>query len=203
MTQEENFNEQESLALIESMIKKAKNQFSENGDSYLLWGWLVFFCSLAQFVLLNIVHYEKYYLVWMLTWVAAIYQIFDQRKKKNRAKVKTYTDEIIGYVWIAFAISFVLIGFNLSSHKLMDSSIWYAVILTLYGMPTFLSGIILRFPPLVAGGICCWVLAIVAVFVPYQYQSFLLSAAMIVAWIIPGYKLRARFKASNYNSAIE
>jgi len=58
MTQEENFNEQESLALIESMIKKAKNQFSENGDTYLLWGWVVFVCSIAQFVLMNIFHFS-------------------------------------------------------------------------------------------------------------------------------------------------
>ena len=200
MIQEENFNEQESLALIESMIKKAKNQFSENGHSYLLWGWLVLICSIAQFILLNFVHYEKHYLVWMLTWVAVIYQIFYQSRRKKNEKVKTYTDEIIGYVWITFVISMMIIGFNLGSHKLADSGIWYSVILALYGMPTFLSGIILRFPPLVVGGICCWILSVVSVFVPYEYQMFLLSIAMIVAWIIPGYKLRARYKASNSNS---
>jgi len=200
MIQEENFNEKDSLALIESMIKKAKNQFSENGDSYLLWGWLVFFCSLAQFVLLHIMHYEKHYLVWMLTWVAAIYQIFDLRKRKNKLKVKTYTDDIVGYVWIAFFISFVLIGFTLGSYKLLNSGIWYAIVLVLYGIPTFLSGIILKFPPLVLGSICCWILSIISRYIPYDFQVLLLSIAMIVAWIIPGYKLRARYKSSNKSS---
>jgi len=200
MTQEENFNEQESLALIESMIKKAKNQFSENGDTYLLWGWVVFVCSIAQFVLMNIFHYEKHYLVWMLTWVAVIYQIFDSRKRKNRLKAKTYTDEIIGYVWIAFFISFVLIGFNLGSYKLLNNGIWYTIVLVLYGIPTFLSGIILKFRPLVLGGICCWILSIISRYIPYDFQALLLSIAMIVAWIIPGYKLRARYKSSNEGS---
>jgi hypothetical protein len=32
--------ETESLRLISSMINKAKNDFSESGTLYLLWGWL-------------------------------------------------------------------------------------------------------------------------------------------------------------------
>ena len=53
--QEENISGKESLAIIESMINKAKNQFSENGHLYLLWGWAVFVCSIAQFILMNYV----------------------------------------------------------------------------------------------------------------------------------------------------
>ena len=80
--QEENITQQQSLAIIESMINKAKNQFSENGFIYLLWGWIIFFCSTSQFILQRIVHYPGYYLVWMLTWVALAVQIFLLQKKK-------------------------------------------------------------------------------------------------------------------------
>jgi len=191
---------EQSLEVIQSMILKAKNQFGENGQLYLLWGWVILFCSLGYFVLDTVFHYPRPYLIWMTTWLAVGYMFYYLQKEKKRRKVKTYTDEIIGYVWITFVISMALIGFNLGSHKLADSAIWYSIILALYGMPTFLSGIILRFPPLVVGGICCWILSVVSVFVPYEFQMFLLSIAMIVAWIIPGYKLRARYKASNSNS---
>jgi hypothetical protein len=68
--------------------------------------------------------------------------------------------------------------------------------LALYGMPTVLSGSILRFRPLVAGGIGCWVLAIFSAFISYEYQLLLLSAAVVIAWIVPGYLLRVRFKKS-------
>jgi hypothetical protein len=61
-------------------------------------------------------------------------------------------------------------------------------------MPTFLSGILLRFRPLVIGGIGCWVLSVLAGYIDYDYQLLLLAAAMIIAWIIPGYILRYRYQ---------
>jgi hypothetical protein len=64
-------------------------------------------------------------------------------------------------------------------------------------MPTFLSGIILKFKPLVIGGISCWLLAVVSVFIPMEYQLLCIAAAVIFAWIIPGYLLKANFKREN------
>jgi hypothetical protein len=69
------------------------------------------------------------------------------------------------------------------------------IVLTVYGMPIFLSGIILRFKPLVIGGIGCWVLSIAATFISnYDYQFLLIPLAMVIAWITPGYLLRAKYK---------
>jgi hypothetical protein len=69
--------------------------------------------------------------------------------------------------------------------------------LAIYGVPTFLSGIILRFKPLVWGGVSCWLLSVLSVIIPVEYHLLLVSAAMIVAWIVPGYLLRAKHKKSN------
>ncbi len=65
----------ESIQLIESMINRAKDRFSENGHLYLLWGWVILICSIVHFILLEFIRYEKHYLIWMLTWVVVIYQI--------------------------------------------------------------------------------------------------------------------------------
>src|SRR5262245_52918671 len=108
---DENFSPEQSLKVIHSMIEKAKNQFSESGHLYLLWGWVVLLCSLAQFVLYKIVHYEKHYMVWMACWGAVIYQFIYLYRKHRRERVKTYTDKIIGIVWLAFFMLMVLIGF--------------------------------------------------------------------------------------------
>lgn len=197
MIQEENFNEQQSLALIESMIKTAKNQFSENGFSYLLWGWVVFFCSIAQFVLLHFYQYPKHYMVWLITFLVVIVQVFYVSKQKKKQRVRTYTDELVGYLWLTFVICMMITFFTLGANHIKDEILRYPLLLLLYGMPTFLSGIVLRFRPLVIGGICCWVLSILASFLAYDYQILLVSIAMLVAWIIPGYRLRAKYKASN------
>jgi len=192
---EENLSPEQSLQVIQSMIEKAKNQFSENGHLYLLWGWVIFIASTGQFILLNLVHYHNHYIVWFLPWLAVIYQFIYLAKKEKRKKVTTYTDRIIGFVWITFFILLILFGFILSREL---GPAYYKLIcpisLALYGMPTFLSGVILRFRPLVAGAIGCWLLSIGALFVRYDYQILFLSAAMVIAWIIPGYILRSNYQ---------
>ena len=67
----------------------------------------------------------------------------------------------------------------------------------MYGMPTFLSGIILKFKPLIIGAICCWLLAVATPFANYDYQFLLMACAVIAAWIIPGYLLKEKFKKEN------
>jgi hypothetical protein len=195
---EEQFSPQQSLAVIHSMIETAKNQFSETGHLYLIWGWLVFVCSIAQFILLSVFKYEYHYMVWMLTWLAFIYQTFYLIREKRRERVKTYADNIIGFVWMVFVVMMFLFGF-LFGRELGDN--YYKMIspgfLALYGMPTFLSGIILKFRPLILGGISCWVLSIISLFIPYHLQLLLLSVAVGIAWIIPGYLLRSKYKKVN------
>ncbi|MEP6748253.1 MAG: hypothetical protein ABJB86_11045, partial [Bacteroidota bacterium] len=194
----ENITQQQSLSIIESMINKAKNQFSENGFIYLLWGWIILVCSSGQFFLQHILHYPKYYLVWTLTWVAVAIQIFYYSRKEKRKMVKTYTDEITGYVWLSFVIMMVLCG-SLFNRMLKPDQEYMGtvIILVLYGMPTFLSGIILKFKPLIGGGLCCWSLSVLSLWLPHDITVLLLSIAVIAAWIIPGYLLRSRFIKQN------
>lgn len=196
--QEKQFSPEQSLQVIQSMIEKAKNQFSENGHLYLLWGWLVFVCSIAQFILLKIVQYEKHYYVWMACWLAVIYQGFYLRKQHRKQKLRTYADKMIGFIWLSFFILLMLVGVTFGKtgeanyYKLISP-----VFLALYGVPTFLSGTILNFRPLIIGGIGCWVLSVLAHFIGYDYQLLLLAAAMIIAWIIPGYILRSKYQHQN------
>lgn len=198
MEKETGFSHLEGLEIIQSMINRAKDKFSENGHLYLLWGWVVFLCSIAQFIMLNYFQYEYHYLVWSTCWLVVIYQAFYLAKRKKRDKVRTYTDDIIGYVWLAFVVALFLMGF-LFGRVLGDE--YYKMVspgfLVLYGIPTFLSGIILRFRALIIGGIACWLLSVGAAFVQNEYQLLFLSAAMLIAWIIPGYMLRAKFKKIN------
>ena len=52
MEKSESLSGEQGLALIESMINRAKNHFSENGFLYLLWGWVICICSLGQFTMI-------------------------------------------------------------------------------------------------------------------------------------------------------
>ena len=199
---EENFDPKQSLLLIESMINRAKDKFAEDGSMYLLWGWVVFICSLTQFVLMHFFKYPYHYIVWFASWIILIYQFVYIRKKIKRRRVRTYTGYILGYVWLTFVIVIFLLAFLIGRLTEGDYYIHISpILLTIYGIPIFLSGIILRFKPLVIGGIGCWILSIAAMLIEnYDYQFLLIPLAMIIAWIIPGYLLRAKYKLQSQNN---
>jgi hypothetical protein len=187
-----NLNELESLRLIESMIASAKTDIHDNGFRYLLWGWLVFVASLSQYILLTVVKYPYHYMVWMLMPVGGIISgIYGYRERKN-AKVKTYIGEFLGYLWIAFCIALIIV-------LVFSNKIGYTnsnpLIMALYGIGTFVSGGILKFKPLIYGGICCFVLSAIAFIVPFEIQLLLLSVSVLLGYIIPGYMLKAQSKA--------
>lgn len=187
---------QQSLQLIESMINTAKNRFVENGHMYLVWGWAVFIGSIAQFVLLHVYKYDKHYMVWLLAVPVTLYMVYYIRRKHKTIRVVTYADSLLGYVWVTFGVVIFLIAWVIGIVMGGGYFVYITPLtLALYGMPVFLSGIILKFKPLVWGGIGCWVLCIASVFVTdFDYRFLFIPAAMLIAWIIPGYMLRSRHK---------
>lgn len=188
---ESSLNEKEGLLLIESMINKARNNFTESGTLYLVWGFAILICSLVQFIGVYFFNNVNFYYAWFLTWIVFIYQMIFLTRKRKTARVTTYTDEIVKYVWISFVACMFLFFFILMYQK--EFYLINTCILVLYGVPTFLSGKILKVNTLVFGGIFCWMLAYASVFIPIDFHVLLISIAVIVAWIIPGFSMRKKF----------
>ena len=185
----------QSLRLIEQMIEQAKGRFSENGHLYLLWGWVIFGCSLFHFIAIEWQLLPHPEMVWMATWLAFIYQAIYLYRHRHTRRVRTYADTLIGAVWLVFVGCGFITGFVVSSKGGWETV--YPLILMLYGMPTILSGVILRFRPLIIGGLICWILCLTAVYLPLKYNLVLVSLAVVAAWIIPGYMMQVRFKKEN------
>jgi hypothetical protein len=190
--QDQDFSAAQSLRIIEDMINQARNRFGEDGVLYLLWGWAVFCFSLIHFVLLHWTIVPHPEMIWSGCGIVALIQAFYLVRKKKKARVTTFMEKVNGYVWIAFFFMLMLMGYLIGKNNLWDKM--YPTIFVLYGMPTFLSGLLLRFPPLRWGGVFCWMLAIVASFMRSDYQLLLLALAVVAAWIIPGYLLQKKYK---------
>ncbi len=190
------FSEKESLQLITQMINKAKNDFVETGISALMWGSIVSFCALVQFA-------SFYYsipganAVWMLTFFAVIPQIIISVRERKKKKFKAYPEDAMGGIWIAFGITLFLLSFyfgylsfqGVNQNNLHSDSLY----LIIYGVPTFATGFARRFVPMTVGGIACWVLAIVSVFVSYPFNMLLIALGALLAWFIPGLILQRRY----------
>ena len=96
----------------------------------------------------------------------------------------------MSYVWTAVLVSMIVI---LTSQGVMQQSCYPALII-LYGIGTYISGSIMNLTIMRVGAACCWVIALVAFYVSFEYQLLLLSLSLILSYIIPGHLLKLRFK---------
>src|ERR1700744_859448 len=110
MEQEKELSSQESLALIAEMIGRAKRDYLDTGLSSLLWGSVIPVCSLTVFagVKLNIPQTNY---VWFLTIIAAIAQGYIATREARARKHKSHDGELMGGIWIAFAVTMFMMGF--------------------------------------------------------------------------------------------
>lgn len=186
----EKFTEQESLELITKMINQAKNHYYESGLGALLWGITNVICFTLSY-LRAAMHFSFPFNPFLLMIVTLVVHLYYDRKEKSTRTVKAYTDDIHNYVWTAFGICVLILtivgGYAGMGYRVMP------VLLLLYGMPTFISGSISKFKPLIIGGVVCWVLAVWAFFVNGEYAYLLVAAGAMVAWVIPGVLLRIKF----------
>jgi hypothetical protein len=65
-------------------------------------------------------------------------------------------------------------------------------ILLMAGLPTFVSGWIIKFKPLIAGGISFWIFALVAYFAGPSFAPLAVPVAMLTGYLIPGYMLKRK-----------
>ena len=196
-TADKDFDPEESLAIIRTMIEATKASIKDSSHYFLLWGWATMIGCIIQYVLMNIVHYKHHYYAWFITLVAlVIHFVFIIRDSKTES-VKTYISQANSYLWMAIGFSFMVLAFIFSRIGWQYSFPFYILF---YGLGTSVSGALLQFKPMVLGGASCFVFAAVAAYIPYDLQILLTAFAILVSYIIPGYLLRLRHRQVNYNS---
>ncbi|MGH2552695.1 MAG: hypothetical protein ACRDEB_03195 [Chitinophagaceae bacterium] len=191
----DNISPEQSLKIIQTMINKTKQDMSDNRIYFLVWGWITFIACAGQFILKHVVKYEKHYLVWLLIIVGIIFSIYQGIRDDKNQKVKTYVGDSMKYLWMGMGISFFVLSMILS--KIGWGSSVFPFFILMYGLGTFVSGNILRFRPLIIGGIIAWALAIGAVYVEYDYQMLFGAAAILISYIIPAYMFRSKSSIAN------
>jgi len=196
--------EQESLALITAMINKAKETRHDTGLAAIMWGTVIAVCSLVRLSELQF-NYRLPFDIYYLTFLAVVPQVYFSVKEGKERKVKTYGEDFFDYLWIGFGICIFLMIFITSTmfSDLNPAAAAYressgnsfafrlneyvsALFLLLYGLPTFVSGISMKFKPMLWGGIFCWVACLVTLYTPGKIDLLLVAVSAIFAWLIPG-----------------
>lgn len=189
--QEDSLSPQQSIDLIQSMIQKTKNAAADSSVFFLLWGWVVFIACLLQYFLKNIIHYERHYYAWLLILFGVAGSIYFGSKQSKTEMVKTYISEGVEQLWMGIGISFFLLGFIFAKIGYEHSFSFYIL---LYGIGCFVTGRLIKFNPLIWGGIGAWLLAILSAYLEYNANILLTAASILISYIIPGYLLRIQYK---------
>lgn len=184
---DKNLSAQESLETISEMIRQAKGTILRNSFYFLLWGWVVALANLGVFALLQ-AGYPRPYLVWLITIPAALISIYYGYQSERTRGHTLILGQIILWIWVSFSITLLcLIFFGAEINYQLNP-----LILLISAMPTLVSGVAMRFRPLVLGGILFWIAGIICFLVPMEYQNLISAAAVVTGYLIPGHQLKSR-----------
>ena len=179
--------EKESLALITGMISQAKNHYHESGSTALLWGFANVTCFILAYLQSKAWINFPFNPFWLMI-IAAVIQVYFSWKKRGAERTVTFKDEAHYYVWIAFGISVLIL--TIAGGFADIGYIVLPLLLLLFGIPTFISGCLKKFKPLIFGGIICWILSIISFFIPGNEVFLIVALGAFCAWVIPGFILR-------------
>lgn len=187
----ENLSAQQSLDIITSMIRQAKGKVSGNSFHLLLWGWCIALANFGMYGLIKFSQYERPYLVWLITIPAWGISLWHGAKRDHTKFPATHLDKVNMWLWISMGIALLPIcAFGYQVNWNISPFILLAV-----AVPTFVSGVLIRFKPLIIGGICFWLGGIVSFLVAQPEQYLVGGIAVVLGYLVPGYLLRTKNEA--------
>jgi hypothetical protein len=183
----ENLTAQQSLDIITSMIQQVKGNAQKHSFHFLMWGWIVVLANLGMYTLTKM-EFEYPFIVWLITVPAWFISFYVGYKARKENRVYTHYDYIHLSLWLGFGIViFTLVGFGYKINFQIN-----ALILTISCIPTFLSGVMMRFRPLMVGGVLFWIFGIISFLTPMENQPLVGAVAILCGYLIPGYMLKSK-----------
>ncbi len=188
---ENKMTEQESFRLINEMIGKAKKSYVTKGIASIVWGVIIVVCSLVSWSQVHF-KYDLNFDIWLLALLALIPQLYFSIKERRSKNFTAYDEITSGYIWTAFGVSIFILSlyFNHQPQGGQSSSL----VMMLYAIPTFITGGLCKFKPMIIGGIICWAGSIISIFTITEIDLLLMAACGLFAWVIPGVILWNRYK---------
>lgn len=189
-TNEKVLKPEESLQIIEKMIQRTKVNLHDSSFYFLLWGWVVLIGIVGHIILERFTDCTKSYLIWLIIFPAVIANIVYGIRHGKKTCVSSHLDSMNLMIWIAFLVSYSIV---LIFMKKFDYNI-VPIIFLLAGNATFLTGILIKFKPLILGGIVFWLGVICLFLIPEDYVIFISPIVIIFGYLVPGYMLKSYFK---------
>jgi hypothetical protein len=186
--EERKINEAESLELIGMMVKNARTNLRAkiNSRILLLWGYATVAVSVLVWALRKWELFPYASLLWLLIPLVCLpvtYCLY----AGDKVKVKSWLDVTTGYITVLNVLVCVMVAL---------SAVWTGMPVlfiegVLFGMWITVTGLLIRYRPVVYGGAAGIVLSLCLLFVPEEADRILLFAFIpVFSVIIPGHLFR-------------
>jgi hypothetical protein len=187
---------EESFGIINKAISNFKMNYRESAKIFLLWGWILTLASFSNFIILRILHIKEAYNlmgayslgIWAVFGLAGfVILFFMERQMTREKKVYSYLDGYLKNLWTVTGASFfvaalICIKLNIAPPPIM---------LLIAGLSTTTSGLLIKFKPLIIGGILFFVFGFITTLVLNEYMALIVGAAIICGYLVPGYLLKS------------
>ena len=194
--EENQLSEKESFDIIHQMISNARNNISDNGFGWLLWGSMIFLSSVSTYIFMQ-ASYHDIYLGWNIFGIISIVLLAYNIIRKKREKVRTYIDDLLRLFDIGFAVFLFTIIFSINI-RAVDQNGGFGFFLMIYAFLMLIQGGAIKFLPLTIGAVVNW-LGAIAIFIikDFKYTMLITAAAVFIGYIIPGVMLWNKYRKSN------
>ena len=179
-------NEKESLELISQMIQNSQQKLrSGNGLPFLIFGYTTVAISVIVYFLLNATHNYWYNLVWLGIPIIGFIILYFFKKKEVKFS-KTYIDRVISNIWTVIGFSVFFVSFAAGFVRIPNL---LSILILLLGIGTTLTGLTIKFKPV----IICGILGMASCILPYVVfgndMNLVYGLCIFIMMVIPGHIL--------------
>jgi hypothetical protein len=185
---------EESFDLIQRHIYSFKKNYKENSNFFLLWGWIMTIASLSHFILTKILIINEAYELMLIAsignWVLFVllgFLIEYFMSRNNNKKVFSQLDRFSNVLWKVTGAS-IPVTIILCIQLQVPPPPFFLLIM---GSATTITGVLIKFKAVIAGGIAFFLFSIATTFVQNENTLLIMGAAIICCYLIPGYILKS------------
>lgn len=188
---------EESLKIIQQMIKASQQQFADNGIFMIIWAVVLILAAIINYFLITLnLDVQTMNQGITITWITfpalgGIISFIVGMRQSKKESVKTPIGDLLKFMWIGFgAVLFFTILFPILNES---SPIPFILILTAFAVYIFALSI--KYLPFMMGSICVLTLGVLAFWANYPMQLLAFGLAIMLGYLIPGIMLYRKYNA--------
>jgi len=198
-----NLTPEESFKIINRAISNFKMNYKESAQVFLLWGWILTFASITNFIILKILNSQEAHELTVGKWeleglfslgnwalfilTGFIIQFFMLRRIDKNKKVYSYLDTYLTKLWQVTASSLFVATLLCMKLEIAPPPI----MLLIAGIATTTTGLLIKFRPVIIGGMAFFIFSFATTFLSNEYIALIVCGAIICGYLIPGYLLKS------------